>query len=293
MRRSKRRSAPPSIPTTTRPPARRWPCRRALGGGRPGGQGAWPAGLRVIDASIFPDAISVATNITTIAVAEHRAAHRLTDPGELADERTRQTLDRRRMARFRAAGQSFDPASASRSAPTPTAGGPRPMRRSPPLCAPSKMVPEGRPHAARDSPGGNRRGLRAACRCAHRPLALENGKIKPEAAFEVGMVPGKLRTTPAWRAANGRQRHAAPRCGVAGAARADGRRRHHRAVEFTGGADDPLPAPALAAGTTTVVKMPADRADQRHGRADHRRSAVATAGAVNIFSESVPKAPGD
>ncbi|MBF3363436.1 dehydrogenase, partial [Pseudomonas aeruginosa] len=30
-------------------------------------------GLRVIDASIFPDAISVATNITTIAVAEHLA----------------------------------------------------------------------------------------------------------------------------------------------------------------------------------------------------------------------------
>jgi choline dehydrogenase len=31
-------------------------------------------GLRVIDASIFPDAISVATNVTTIAVAEHIAS---------------------------------------------------------------------------------------------------------------------------------------------------------------------------------------------------------------------------
>ena len=31
-------------------------------------------GLRVIDASIFPDAVSTATNITTIAVAEHLAA---------------------------------------------------------------------------------------------------------------------------------------------------------------------------------------------------------------------------
>lgn len=31
-------------------------------------------GLRVIDASIFPDTVSVATNITTIAVAEHAAA---------------------------------------------------------------------------------------------------------------------------------------------------------------------------------------------------------------------------
>ena len=30
-------------------------------------------GLRVVDASIFPDAISVATNVTTIAVAEHIA----------------------------------------------------------------------------------------------------------------------------------------------------------------------------------------------------------------------------
>jgi choline dehydrogenase len=33
-------------------------------------------GLSVIDASIFPDAISVATNVTTIAVAEHLAAGR-------------------------------------------------------------------------------------------------------------------------------------------------------------------------------------------------------------------------
>ena len=32
------------------------------------------AGLRVIDASIFPDAVSTATNITTIAVAEHLGA---------------------------------------------------------------------------------------------------------------------------------------------------------------------------------------------------------------------------
>ncbi|WP_374581374.1 GMC family oxidoreductase [Pseudoduganella sp.] len=31
-------------------------------------------GLRVIDASVFPDTVSVATNITTIAVAEHAAA---------------------------------------------------------------------------------------------------------------------------------------------------------------------------------------------------------------------------
>lgn len=30
-------------------------------------------GLRVVDASIFPDAISAATNITTIATAEHIA----------------------------------------------------------------------------------------------------------------------------------------------------------------------------------------------------------------------------
>ena len=107
-------------------------------------------------------------------------------------------------------------------------------------------------------------------------LALENGKIKPEAAFEVGMVPGKLRYYAGLARSERRQRHAAPRRGVAGAARADGRRRHHRAVEFTGGADDPLPG--AGAGRRYHhggEDAGADRADQRHGRADHRRSAVA------------------
>ena len=82
---------------------------------------------------------------------------------------------------------------ASRSAPTPTAGGPRPMRRSPPLCAPSKMVP-GRTTTLRAT------ALEEIAAAFERHadalidlLALENGKIKPEAAFEVGMVPGKLR----------------------------------------------------------------------------------------------------
>ncbi|WIF08958.1 GMC oxidoreductase [Serratia sp. B1] len=32
-------------------------------------------GLRVVDASIFPDVPSVATNVTTIATAEHIARH--------------------------------------------------------------------------------------------------------------------------------------------------------------------------------------------------------------------------
>ncbi len=102
------------------------------------------------------------------------------------------------------------------------------------------------------------------------------------------MVPGKLRHYAGLaRSEQGRQRHAAPRRGVAGAARADGRRRHHRAVEFTGGADDPLLAPALAAGTTTVVKMPGQTAQTNAMVARIIAEAPSLpAGAVNIFSES-------
>ena len=79
-------------------------------------------------------------------------------------------------------------------------------------------------------------------------LALENGKIKPEAHFEVSMVPSKLRYYARWR---GPKRAAAERRGrtsLARAARADGRRRHHRAVEFPVVLMVRSLAPALAAG---------------------------------------------
>ncbi len=136
---------------------------------------------------------------------------------------------------------------------------------------------EGRPRAARESPGGNRRGLRAACRCAHRPACPGERQDQARGCLRGRHGAGQaalLRRPGAQR--TGRQRHAAPRRGVAGAARADGRRRHHRAVEFTGGADDPLPG--AGAGRRYHhggEDAGADRADQRHGRADHRRSAVA------------------
>lgn len=88
-------------------------------------------------------------------------------------------------------------------------------------------------------------------------LALENGKIKPEAAFEVGMVPGKLRYY----------------AGLARSERAPAARRaptwcRWKLREPMGVAGIIVPwnspvvlmirslAPALAAGTTTVVKMP-------------------------------------
>ncbi len=178
---------------------------------------------------------------------------------------------------------------------TPTAGGPRPTRRSPPLCAPSKMVPG-----------------RTTTRCARQPwrksprpssgmpmrsstcLPWRTARSSPRLPSRSAWCRASCATTPAWRAANGRQRHAAPRRGVAGAARADGRRRHHRAVEFTGGADDPLPG--AGAGRR-----------YHHGGEDAGQTAQTNAmvariiaeapslpaGAVNIFSESVPKAPGD
>ena len=58
-------------------------------------------------------------------------------------------------------------------------------------------------------------------------------------------------------------------------------------MEFTGGADDPLLAPALAAGTTTVVKMPGQTAQTNALVARIIAEAPSLpAGTVNIFSES-------
>jgi choline dehydrogenase len=51
------------------------------------------AGLSVVDASIFPDAISVATNITTIAVAEHIAEHYYGDEKPCNQDELRAALE--------------------------------------------------------------------------------------------------------------------------------------------------------------------------------------------------------
>ena len=113
-------------------------------------------------------------------------------------------------------------------------------------------------------------------------LALENGKIKPEAHFEVSMVPSKLR----YYAAAKRPAERRGRTSLAlRAARADGRRRHHRAVEFPVVLMVRSLAPALAAGTTTI-KMPGQTADQCTRVPDPVRSAVAAARVINLFSES-------
>ena len=98
------------------------------------------------------------------------------------------------MARFRAAGQSFDPAS-GQPIGTYADGG-----RAEADAAIAAAV-----RAFEDGPWKDDHALRAtaleeiaAAFERHADalidlLALENGKIKPEAAFEVGMVPGKLR----------------------------------------------------------------------------------------------------
>ncbi|WP_136333594.1 aldehyde dehydrogenase family protein [Pseudomonas aeruginosa] len=92
-------------------------------------------------------------------------------------------------------------------------------------------------------------------------LALENGKIKPEAAFEVGMVPGKLR----YYAGLARSER-----GASGTPRPDVVSLVLREPMGVAGIIVPWNspvvlmirslAPALAAGTTTVVKMPGQTA---------------------------------
>ncbi|HBP6240013.1 TPA: aldehyde dehydrogenase family protein [Pseudomonas aeruginosa] len=119
-------------------------------------------------------------------------------------------------------------------------------------------------------------------------LALENGKIKPEAAFEVGMVPGKLRYY-AGLARSERGASGTPRPNVVSLV----------LREPMGVAGIIVPwnspvvlmirslAPALAAGTTTVVKMPGQTAQTNALVARIIAEAPSLpAGAVNIFSES-------
>jgi betaine-aldehyde dehydrogenase len=88
-------------------------------------------------------------------------------------------------------------------------------------------------------------------------LTLENGKVKPEAQFELSMVPSRLRFIcragpRGFRACNGDL--AGTLCDHA--ARGGRRRRHHCAVELAGRAVRPIVAPALAAGCTTVGELP-------------------------------------
>ncbi|WP_228492349.1 aldehyde dehydrogenase family protein, partial [Pseudomonas aeruginosa] len=119
-------------------------------------------------------------------------------------------------------------------------------------------------------------------------LALENGKIKPEAAFEVGMVPGKLR----YYAGLARSER-----GASGTPRPDVVSLVLREPMGVAGIIVPWNspvvlmirslAPALAAGTTTVVKMPGQTAQTNAMVARIIAEAPSLpAGAVNIFSES-------
>lgn len=95
-------------------------------------------------------------------------------------------------------------------------------------------------------------------------LALENGKIKPEAAFEVGMVPGKLR----YYAGLARSER-----GASGTPRPDVVSLVLREPMGVAGIIVPWNspvvlmirslAPALAAGTTTVVKMRESEINQK------------------------------
>ncbi|VWB27560.1 aldehyde dehydrogenase [Burkholderia lata] len=119
-------------------------------------------------------------------------------------------------------------------------------------------------------------------------LALENGKIKPEAHFEVSMVPSKLRYYAALaRAETGRS--GTPRPDVVSLV----------LREPMGVAGIIVPwnspvvlmvrslAPALAAGTTTVVKMPGQTA-QTNALVSRILSEAPSLprGVINLFSES-------
>ncbi|MFU5001696.1 aldehyde dehydrogenase family protein [Pseudomonas paraeruginosa] len=119
-------------------------------------------------------------------------------------------------------------------------------------------------------------------------LALENGKIKPEAAFEVGMVPGKLR----YYAGLARSER-----GASGTPRPDVVSLVLREPMGVAGIIVPWNspvvllvralAPALAAGTTVVAKMPAQTAQTNALVAQIIAEAPSLpSGVVNIFSES-------
>lgn len=172
---------------------------------------------------------------------------------------------------------------ASRSAPTPTAGGPRPMRRSPPLCAPSKMVPGRTTMRCARQPWRKSPRLRAACRWPTTCLPWRTARSSPRLLFDTAW-PGKLRyyaglarqrTAPAARRAPTWCRWCcASRVGVAGII-----------VPWNSPVVLMTPsAPALAAGTTTVVKMPGQTAQTNAlvARSSPKPPSL-PAGTVNIF----------
>jgi betaine-aldehyde dehydrogenase len=119
-------------------------------------------------------------------------------------------------------------------------------------------------------------------------LALENGKIKPEAAFEVDMIPNKFRYWASVVLTNyGRAMEVAPgrmsfvtrsAIGVAG---------------IIAPFNSPLVltvrslAPALAAGTTTVIKLPGSTAQTNYLFSEVISEAEdLPKGVINVFTES-------
>lgn len=119
-------------------------------------------------------------------------------------------------------------------------------------------------------------------------LALENGKVKSEAAFEVDMIPSKFRYWASVVLTNyGRAMEVVPgrlsfvtrsAIGVAG---------------IIAPFNSPLVltvrslAPALAAGTTTVIKLPGNTAQTNHVFSEViSEAADLPRGVINVFSES-------
>ena len=119
-------------------------------------------------------------------------------------------------------------------------------------------------------------------------LALENGKVKPEAAFEVDMIPSKFRYWASVVLTNyGRAMEVAPgrlsfvtrsAIGVAG---------------IIAPFNSPLVltvrslAPALAAGTTTVIKLPGSTAQTNYLFSELLSEAAdLPKGVINVFTES-------
>ncbi|VTS66515.1 Uncharacterised protein [Streptococcus dysgalactiae subsp. equisimilis] len=198
------------------------------------------------------------------------------EPTENRHEQTCQTLDRRRMGRLHATGAIPRPGQrpTDRHLCRRRAGRGRCGHRRG-IAGLRRRPVEGGPCPAGEGPRGDRRRLRAPRRPAHRAAGPGERQDQARGGLRGRHGAGQvalLRRPGAQRAR--RQRHAAARRGVAGAARTDGRGRDHRAVEFAGGPAGPRAGPGAGRRHHRRGEdAGADRADQCPGGADHRRGA--------------------